>query len=52
MDEIEKLIQQINNTLKPISDDIEKNLKILEKYTGVKETYTYTPITMDDIKDA
>ena len=52
MKEIENLIQQINDALEPISKEIEQNLKSLEKYTGVEETYTYDPITMEDIKKA
>lgn len=50
MDEMEKLIQQINDSLKPISDNIENNLKRLEKFTGEPNNYSYKPLNIEEIQ--
>lgn len=48
--QMEKILQELNNAFEPIGKDIEKKLKTLESITGVKEDYSFKPLTMEDLQ--
>jgi len=49
--ELENIIQNINESLQPISNEINDNLNFLTHFLNEENTYKFDKITMDEIAE-
>lgn len=51
MDEFDKFLEGVNNSILPIANEIEVKLRFLQKFADMDEDCSFKKFTRDDLKD-